>query len=99
MKVDKKILSERNNRKFNKNLFKNFDSYINQLMSFYKISYDLIIRLSDFFLKEKSTCYNLICSTGKLLKVIKKILSKKINFCGLDQSKEMTKIAKKGNII
>ncbi len=97
MKVDKKISSKRSNWKFDKNVVKNFDNHINQSVPFYKISHDLTIKLSDFFLKEKSTCYDLGCSTGKLLKVIKKKHSqKKINFYGLDQSKEMIKIAKKG---
>lgn len=97
MKVDKKISSKRSNWKFDKNVVKNFDSHINQSVPFYKISHDLTIKLSDFFLKEKSTCYDLGCSTGNLLKTIeKKHSQKKINFYGLDQSKHMIKVAKKG---
>ena len=97
MKVDKKISSKRSNWKFDKNVVENFDSHINQSVPFYKISHDLTIKLSDFFLKEKSTCYDLGCSTGNLLKTIeKKHSQKKINFYGLDQSKHMIKIAKKG---
>lgn len=80
MRFDKKISSERSNWKSDKNVVKNFDKHFNQSILFYKISYDLTIKLSDFFLKEKSTCYDLRCSTGKLLKVIKKILSKKNKF-------------------
>lgn len=97
MKVDKKISSKRSNWKFDKNVVENFDSHINQSVPFYKISHDLTIKLSDFFLKEKSTCYDLGCSTGNLLKTIeKKHSQKKINFYGLDQSKHMIKVAKKG---
>ena len=97
MKVDKKIKTQRSNWKFDKSVVKNFDKHINQSVPFYKISHDLTLKLTDFFLKKKSVCYDLGCSTGILLKEIdKRHNSKNINFFGFDQSKAMLKIARKG---
>ena len=95
-KVDKKIISKRSNWKFDKNVVNNFDSHITQSVPFYKISHDLTVKLSDFFVKDKSTCYDLGCSKGNLLKDIKKRHPKKnFNLIGIDESKEMIKSAKK----
>ena len=81
MKVDKKIKTQRSNWKFDKSVVKNFDKHINQSVPFYKISHDLTLKLTDFFLKKKSVCYDLGCSTGILLKEIdKRHNSKNINF-------------------
>jgi len=97
MKVDKKITTNRSSWKFDKVVVKNFDKHINQSVPFYKVSHDITISLSDFFLKKNSICYDLGCSTGNLLKGIgDRHKSKRINFFGFDQSKEMLNIAKKG---
>ena len=72
MKVDKKIKSKRSNWKFDKNVVNNFDKHVIQSVPFYKISHDLTLNLSDFFLKQKSICYDLGCSTGTLLNAMQK---------------------------
>lgn len=98
MKVDKKISSKRSNWKFDKNVVNNFDKHVIQSVPFYKISHDLTLNLSDFFLKQKSICYDLGCSTGTLLNAMqKRHKTKLIKFYGFDQSNEMIKKAKKNN--
>ena len=96
MKVDKNIKSKRSNWKFDKNVAKSFEKHIGQSVPFYKVSHELTLKLSDFFLKGNSTCYDLGCSTGNLLKEIQnRHKEKNINYIGFDQSMEMLKIAKK----
>ena len=60
MKVDKKIKSQRSNWRFDKNVAENFDVHVLKSVPFYKISHDLSLKISEFFLKEKSICYVLI---------------------------------------
>ena len=57
----------------------------------------LLLYLSDFFLKEKSICYDLGCSTGTLINKISRKHNKKISFYGIDSVKEMIQQAKKEN--
>ena len=98
MKVDKNIKSKRSNWKFDKNVAKSFEKHIGQSVPFYKVSHELTLKLSDFFLKSNNTCYDLGCSTGSLLKEIQnRHKEKNINYIGFDQSMEMLKIAKKNN--
>lgn len=95
MKTDKKIKSLKLNWKFDKLVAKNFDSHVVKSVPFYEISHDITCNLSDFFLREKSNCYDLGCSTGNLLKKISIRNKKKINYYGVDSSKDMIKVAKK----
>ncbi len=98
IKTDKKIKSLRSNWKFNKSVTENFETHVRKSVPFYDISHSIIEGLSDFFLKDGSTCYDLGCSTGTLLsKLNKRHSSKKISFIGYDQSKFMIKKAKKKN--
>ena len=87
-----------NNRSwtFEKNsVVKNFDKHVEKSVPFYKLSHDLILSLSDFFLKNDSTMYDVGCSTGTLIKSLqKKHKEKNINYIGCDVSKKMVKIAK-----
>ena len=98
MKIDKKITSSRSNWKFDKKVVESFEAHINSSVPFYKVSHDLTVKMSDFFIKDKSICYDLGCSKGNLLKDIqKRHFKKKINLIGIDESKEMIKSAKKNN--
>jgi len=99
MKVDKHIKSKRSNWKFDKSVAKNFDEHISKSIPFYKVTHDIIIKLSDFFLKENSLCYDLGCSNGTLLKKIAlRQEKKKVKFIGYDLSKDMILEAKKKKI-
>jgi len=95
LKVDKKIKTKSSNWQFDTNVAKNFDNHVLKSVPFYKISHDLSCRLSDFFLKENSVCYDIGCSNGNLLNKISKRNKKKIKYIGIDSSSAMVKIAKK----
>ena len=98
MKVDKNIKSSKSNWEFDKNVVKNFDTHVLNSVPFYKISHDMVINLSEFFLKKKSTLYDLGSSTGVLINSInKKNKSKNLKLIGLDNSKAMVKLANKKN--
>ena len=100
MKIDKKITSERANWKFNRKVVSNFENHINSSVPFYKISHDLTIKMSDFFLKNKSRYYDLGCSKGNLTEeIFLRHKNKKIDCIGIDESKAMIAAAKKKNKI
>ena len=76
---------------------KKFDKHISSSVPLYKEGHELITSLSDFFIKDKSVCYELGCSTGTLLNQIsKRHQNKRLNkFIGIDIEKDMIKFAKK----
>jgi len=84
---------------FSGNTVKNFDKHISKSVPLYELSNDIALKTSDFFLSQKSHAYDLGCSTGTFLNKICKRNnnSKKIKFTGIDEVKEMCKIAKKNN--
>ena len=98
MKVDKNITSSKSNWEFNKGVVKSFDTHVVNSVPFYDISHDMVVRLSEFFLKNQITPLDLGSSTGSLLKSINnKNNNKNLNLIGLDNSKEMVKSANKKN--
>ena len=46
---------------------RNFDSHVGKSVPLYHNGHDLTVKLSDFFIKQGSTAYELGCSTGTLL--------------------------------
>jgi len=94
MKKATKIF-QNNNWQFNQYVTKIFDAHVKQSIPFYSISHDLTVKLSEFFLKTGSNYYDIGCSTGTLLKKIKKSNKKLINYIGIDDSKDMILSAKK----
>ena len=77
---------------------KKFDHHIKQSIPLYNLAHDLTLKFSDFFLSEKSTIYDLGCSTGTFLNLISKRHSrKKHQFIGIDVIKKMCVAAKKKN--
>ena len=98
MKIDKKISSKRSDWKFDRKVVNNFEDHIRSSVPFYKISHELTVKMSDFFIKNNSTCYDLGCSKGNLLKDIEKRHSqKKVKLIGIDESREMINSAKKNS--
>lgn len=97
MKVGNKIIANNASWTFDKNVPKNFSKHIKNSVPFYNEGHEICLQLSDFFLKEKSNCYDLGCSTGTLLNKLSNKNDKKINFIGIDIVKEMIKQAKKEN--
>ena len=64
----------------------------------YDWSHDISLKLSDFFLNEKTNVYDLGCSTGTFLKELSiRSKERKHTFYGIDEVKDMCKIAIKNN--
>ena len=61
----------------------------------YKEGHDLILKISDFFLNDESSCYELGCSTGTLIHALaQRNNNKKSQFIGIDIEEPMINKAK-----
>lgn len=85
-----KIKLKNSSWSFGKKVPKSFESHIIKSVPFYNEGHKVITNLSDFFLKDDSTFYDLGCSTGNLInKISQRHKNKKIKFIGIDSIKEM----------
>lgn len=85
---------------FKGDVFQNFDTHINKSVPLYNETHDLYLKLTDFFLQDKSKIIDIGCSTGTFLsKVYERHNknSKKIKFEGIDNVSEMIKFCKMKN--
>ena len=74
---------------FGENVPKKFNTHIEKSVPYYKEGHELIKKLSDFFLTNKSRCYDLGCSTSSLIIKLSKFLNKKdLQFILLDVKKQ-----------
>ena len=98
MKVDKKIIKKNSNWNFKGNVYKYFDKHIKKSIPLYLETQDLFVKLSDFFLQDKSKIIDLGSSTGTFLSQLYSRHSnnqKKIEFIGVDNTSEMIQFCKK----
>ncbi len=96
--VGDNIKTNNSDWKFSGKTAKNFDTHIKKSVPLYDWSHDISLKFSDFFLTENTNIYDLGCSTGTFLKVLSsKKRHKKHTFYGIDEIKDMCKIAKKNN--
>jgi len=65
-KLGDNINAKNANWKFNGDMVEHFEEHINKSVPFYKEGHELIVKLSDYFVKEDSICYELGSSTGVL---------------------------------
>ena len=73
-----------------------FTSHIKRSIPSYLRGHELILGLSDYFVKKNSRVYDLGCSVGELTKKLqKRHLSKSVDFIGIDKVGEMIQEAKK----
>jgi len=80
---------------FGGNVAPNFVDHILRSVPFYKNGHEIIIKSSDFFLKNGSVCYDIGSSTAELLINLSKFTNKKVKFIGLDSEKKMVNFSKK----
>jgi tRNA (cmo5U34)-methyltransferase len=72
-----------------------FDAHVEKSVPLYHEGHALVVRLSDFFLGDKSLCYEIGCSTGKLTSALARHHEAKgCRFVGLDVEADMVKQAK-----
>jgi len=68
--VGNEIPTENANWTFSGEVSENFDDHVSKSVPFYEAGHELIGRISDFFLRDNSTCYDFGCSTGDLIRTI-----------------------------
>tara|TARA_Y100001970_G_C14165123_1_gene820834 strand:+ start:273 stop:977 length:705 start_codon:yes stop_codon:yes gene_type:complete len=92
----KKVFSKkRGSWNFGGKVVPNFVNHINKSVPLYSQGHELILRLSDFFLKNNSVCYDLGSSTAELLIKLSKFSNKKVKYFGIDAEKDMVSFSKK----
>jgi tRNA (cmo5U34)-methyltransferase len=95
-KVDQGIKASNANWKFSGTVAKKFDKHITKSVPFYLEGHDLVCKISDFFLADKSVCCEIGCSTGTLIsKLVKHNGEKKIDYIGIEIEKDMIKESSK----
>jgi tRNA (cmo5U34)-methyltransferase len=83
------------NWKFNSNTALNFEQHAKKSIPFYDIGHELIIKFSDFFIKNGSTIYELGSACGKLsYSLAKNNNLKDAQFIAIDIEEDMINIAK-----
>ncbi len=90
------IKAENANWKFSGNMVDNFEEHILKSVPLYREGHKLIENLSDYFIKDDSTVYELGSSTGKLINAIaKRNKNKNAKFIGIEIEKDMVSKANK----
>ena len=91
------IVSENANWKFSGEMVNDFEKHVSKSVPIYNRGQDLIIQLSDFFIKDDSIVYDIGCSTGKLLiDLVKHNKAKnEAKFIGIDIESDMVNYANK----
>ena len=76
---------------FGNDVAEHFDDHVAKSVPLYCIGHDLIVSLSDYFIKCDSVCYEIGCSTGTLISQLASRHSdyKNARFVGLDVESEM----------
>ncbi|KPM33417.1 Type 12 methyltransferase [Croceitalea dokdonensis DOKDO 023] len=94
MKTGDKISTLNANWSFSGDVPKNFDNHVSKSVPLYVEGHDLICRLSDFFISDKSKCYEIGSSTGELTKKIALHNNhKEIKVTGIEPIHEMVEVA------
>ena len=98
LKAGENIIKKNSNWNFKGNVYKNFHTHINKSVPLYLETQDLYLKLSDFFIQEKSNIVDIGCSVGTFLSNLNnrhKLNDKKIKYVGIDNTNEMIKFCKK----
>ena len=99
-----KIKTTRSNWKFDKSVVSVFDKHVSSSVPLYDKAHELIIKMSDYFIKDDSKIIDIGSSTGTLIKSLNKRhkIKSKIQYIGIESEKEMVKASikkiKKKNI-
>ncbi len=79
--------------KFNGEMVEQFETHVARSVPFYNEGHDLVVKLSDYFVKEDSLVYELGSSTGKLSYKLASHHAKKAHFIGLEIEEDMVQKA------
>lgn len=88
--VGQNIKAENAGWSFGRGVAHNFENHIRHSVPLYDQGHELISRLSDYFVKDESICYEIGSSTGLLsYRLANHNISKNAKFIGLEIEKEM----------
>ncbi|MBL8021985.1 MAG: methyltransferase domain-containing protein [Leptospirales bacterium] len=92
--VGDNIQAENSSWTFGGDVPKSFDAHVSKSVPLYEEGHDIICKLSDYFLQDGSTIYDLGCSTGELLlKIANRHPSRSIKLIGIDREPGMVEMA------
>jgi len=81
--------------KFSGEMVKDFEEHVSKSVPLYHEGHDIILKISDYFVKDDSICYEIGTSTGILsYKLAKRFLDRDAKFIGIDIEKDMIISAK-----
>jgi len=81
--------------KFSGEMVKKFEEHVAKSVPLYNEGHDLILKISDYFVKDDSICYEIGTSTGILsYKLAKRFIDRDAKFIGIDIEEDMIKSAK-----
>ena len=85
---------ERCSWEFNESVAKDFDNHVSASVPGYEWFHDYIVRLAEFYIEDNDSILDIGCSTGTLLRDIKrKLPNRDFYMCGVDKSEAMINIA------
>lgn len=86
---------ERCSWEFNESVAKDFDNHVLASVPGYEWFHDYIVRLAEFYIEDNDSILDIGCSTGTLLRDIKRNLSNRdFYIAGVDKSSSMIEVAK-----
>jgi len=81
--------------KFSGDMVKDFEEHVKKSVPLYNEGHDIILKISDYFVKDDSICYEIGTSTGVLsYKLAQRFSDRDAKFIGLDIEEDMINIAK-----
>jgi tRNA (cmo5U34)-methyltransferase len=89
------IKAENARWKFHGEMVEQFERHIARSVPFYAEGHDLVVKLSDYFVKSDSLVYELGSSTGKLSHLMAQHHENKASFIGVEIEEDMVKKAQK----
>ena len=85
-----KITAQNANWKFNGSMVDHFEEHVSKSVPLYKEGHELVTKLSDYFVKDDSVCYELGSSAGTLIsKLAKRHEFRNAKFVGLEIEEDM----------
>ncbi len=83
---------------FSNNVAKTFDRHVGRSVPQYQQGHEIVVALSDFFLRKNALAYELGCSTGELTrKLAEANQDRNVQIVGLEIEPEMVQVAKEKN--
>lgn len=95
LNVGESIMADNASWTFGGSVPEKFSDHVERSVPWYQAGHEVVYRVSDFFLQDGSTCYELGVSTATLLgKLAQRHAKKKIRFIGIDREEDMIEYAR-----